>query len=705
MKGKSKFAGRARLYAPSILAIFVFIAVIVAEYLIVQSMIKESREEETQLYHGAISQIIDNIDRYELETASSIYPDSLGLLAFMKPVGFDNSFVQIIHDSVGYRELMRLKLAGGIFPDLHDLENTIIETSVGKTDNNELVLMMTQESTNQTNKKLEKIAVGLIIALIAMIIITLVPGALLIESLGRRSSMMNALAPDSSESDFDFLHEGILNSSSVSFLIASTDGSLLSANSSCVELLEIGGNLQGLSIASITALPSEIRKKKSSTFLVHSHRSITIQSMDGSTRECSMEVHPYRRDDSVIAVLFLFVPSEIDEFIPVSDIASSDQILTSMYSRTKSHLVKSLIHDMNNYIFGIMGAASIEAETAVPSEKKKPFKIILESAEKLAALCTDLQTTLSGTNNKKLRDLSSEMVLIVEVLRNVLPERVEVEVVGNSTSLIKADRELLREFFYGLVLNSTAIMNGEGRIRIDISERIPRSGNSFDAIAPGEKVCLRYSDGFIMPVALRDVLSNCNYSVSDVERQYGATIGNAYKALSKLTGSIVFERGSGETVLCLLLDGYEQLKPESDTDSRSPGNSHTPGLSVLIADEVEIVLNSMSEYLELNKISVTRAHNGDQAMQLLRSEDFDAAVLDLNMPGVPTPGIVRFCQTSKPEMAVIVTSGFEASQEVQDLIVAPSTEYLHKPHKPDVLIDMIYSLISKSKEGSTNADY
>ena len=97
MKGNSKFTGRARLYAPSILAIFVFIAVLVAEYLIVQSLIQESREDEIQMYHGTISQIIDNIDRYELETASSIYLDSPGLLAFMKPSVFNNSFSQHLH--------------------------------------------------------------------------------------------------------------------------------------------------------------------------------------------------------------------------------------------------------------------------------------------------------------------------------------------------------------------------------------------------------------------------------------------------------------------------------------------------------------------------------------------------------------------------------------------------------------------------------
>jgi CheY-like chemotaxis protein len=286
------------------------------------------------------------------------------------------------------------------------------------------------------------------------------------------------------------------------------------------------------------------------------------------------------------------------------------------------------------------------------------------------------------------------------VLRKILPERVEIQVTGSCISWIEADIELMREFFYGLALNSTAIMNGEGRIRVDVSNRIPVSGNTVDTVSPGRKVCIRYSDGFIMPVALRDILSNRSYSVSDVERQYGATVGSVYKALNQLDGSVVFERGSGETILCLLLDGYEIDENKEDIHTRIIRNPDAPGLSVLVADDVEIVLRSVSDYLEKNGMTVTKASDGDRAMELLKHRSFDAAVLDLNMPGVPTTGIVRYCQTSKPGMAVVITSGFDIPHGVKDLIVVPSTGYLHKPHKPETLMEMIYMLIQRLEEGS-----
>ncbi len=642
--------------------------------------------------------IIYNIDRYEIETGNSIFNDNQGMPAIVSSIGMNNSFIQIIPDSIDYPAFLQTKLAEGLSLTPMEYGNTIIETSVGKTQNGEIVLLEAHEHLNPVIKDLEKIASGLLIVLFAMIIIALVPGSILIESLARRSTMMNSLAPASTTGSNDILRAGLESSSGVAFLITSPAGIIVSTCSSCLELLGIEKLSEGLSFASLTALPAEVRKKEPSSFQRFSRRNITVQSMNGSRKDCLMEIHPFYKEEKIVSVLFLFIPGVTDEFRQIADSGASSETRENVSSRAKMHLVKSLIHDMNNHLSGIIGVASIEIETSASDGVRSPFSAVLDSAEKLTSLCNDLRTTVTGDNDRRLRDVSLEMGLIAEVLRKILPGRVEIEISGSCNAGIKADRELLREFFYGLALNSTAMMNGEGRIRIDVSEKIPMPGNGVQAISPGNKVCIRYSDGFIMPVALRDILSNRNYSVFDIERQFGATIGSGYKALNSLAGSIVFERGSGETILCLLLDGFEQTKEKEVSSRQLTRAIDAPGLSILVADEFDIVLSSISEYLERGGMTVARAKDGNRVMELLKSNSFDAAVLDLNMPGAPTPGIVRYCQTSRPDMAVVITTGFDAPQGVRDLIVHPSTEYLHKPHKPEALVGMIYSLISRLKE-------
>jgi len=698
--GGAELPGKFKLYVPYILSFIVFSAVLGAEYLIVQTLIGQYEQRETRRYNETLSLIIDYIDRYETETGNSVFLDTAALDFILESTGFESLTVQIIPDSTVYDAYSRPGANHEHLPAYNDIENTVIETSTGKTDNGEVVILEIHEYKNTLIKILENAKISLIIISLTMIIFAIIPGSLIIDSLTRRSRMVNSLAPAASDGIGDVVSAGFENSKAVAFLIVSPEGIVISASDSCRKLLETGRDPSGMSLSSLVALPGEIRKQKPSLSGNISEKVIVITSMDGSVKDSILEIHPFGREGELQAVMYLFVTDFGNGEAGNTEIASANADRSRVSSRAKNHLVQALVHDMNNHLSGIIGISSVELGRLDSRTSADSFKAVLDSAEILTSLCNDLQSTVEGGDDARLRDPSWEMGLIAEVLRQILPGRVEVEVTGTCSSGINAGRELLRELFYSLALNSTGMMNGEGRIRIEVSEKIPFSGNSVDRISPDSKVCIRYSDGFIMPVVQRDVLSNRKYSQSDIERQYGSNIGKAYKALNDLSGSVVFERGSGETVLCLLLNGFET----ADTGERAAKpfirDEDVRGLSVLVADEVEIVLHSTSEYLEHRGMTTRRARNGDQVMDLLRKNHFDAAVLDLNMSGAPTPGIVRFCQTSRPDMAIVISTGFNATQVVRELIKFPSTDYLHKPHRPEILVDLIYSILRRLKEES-----
>lgn len=700
MSRTGDFNGKARLYTPFILAFLVFFVVLGAEYVMVGNLIDDCIIQEANRYHGLLSQIMDGTGRYEAEADSSITNDSLEISILSHALGLNNYFVQIMHEPEEYTAYLQHRSTHGLSLLPMAYNSAIIETSIGKTEIGETIVLEVHDYQNEIIKNLEIIATGLLLSAFVMLILAIVPGALLIESLARRSKMMNSLAPALSTNSNDVLRAGLANSTGAAFIIASPHGAIIAASDSCVKLLEIGDGLKGLSMGSIISLPDEVRRMKPSDYHGIHKEVITIYGMSGSAKDCLLEVHPFKSGGKTVSVLFLFVTSSLSYEAGDTEPSAMDISADNVNNRAKIHLVKSLIHNMNNHLSGIIGLIAIELDRSSIPATTKSLEAVLESVEKVTGICNDLQNTVVGGSERRLRDVFHEINLIVEVLRKILPGRVEIEVTGTCNKCIRAGRELLREFYYGLALNSVEMMNGEGRIRIDVSERIPLSGNVIEIIPPGNKICIRYSDGYIMPVALRDVLSNRNYSLADVERQYGSSIGNAYKALTDLTGTIVFERGSGETILCILIDGFDKEKAVSITPGQLKGQKDSKGLTILVADAVEIVLHSTSEYLEQSGMNITRARDGDRVMELLKNNSFDAVVLDLNMPGAPTQGIVRFCQTSRPDMAIVIASGFSAPHGIAELINSPSTAYLHKPHRPKVLMDLIHSLRRRLKEGS-----
>jgi CheY-like chemotaxis protein len=700
LNGQGGKRGKAKLYVPYMFAFIVFSAVIGAEYLIVQTLIGQCEQRETDKYHGTLSLIIDYINRYEFETGKSILLETASIEFILESTGIESLEAQIIPDSAGYNQFISSGSADAPVPASGEFENTIIETSKGKTANGEIVILEVHEYKDTQIKILENTSKSLIIIAITMIIFSMIPGSLIIDSLTRRSSMMSFLAPVSSRSSSDVINAGIENSKALAFLIVSPEGSVISASRECLKLLEIGTTSAGMSLSSLVALPSEVRKIKPSLVGNTAAKIISIKSMNGSGKDCVMEIHPFYREGSLQAVLYLFIPGMNTEEIISTDTGGVNTDRNRDSSRAKNHLLQSLVHDMNNHLCGIIGIASVELGRLDSPVVRGSFKAVLDSAEIVTSLCNELKDTVSGSDDSKLRDPSREIGLIADVLRRILPDRVDIEVTGACNTWINTGRELLRELFYSLALNSTGMMNGEGRIRIDVSDKMPLAGSTIETISPDSKVCIRYSDGFIMPVVLRDILSNRKYSLPDIERQYGSNIGKAYKALNDLSVSVVFERGSGETVLCLLINGIETTDTKDKATKLFTRDEDIRGFSVLVADEVEIVLHSTSEYLEHRGMVTTRAKDGDQVMELLRKNHYDAAVLDMNMSGVSTPRIVRFCQTSRPDMAIVISTGFDATQVVRDLIKFPSTDYLHKPHRPEVLVDMIHSIRRRLKEGS-----
>ena len=56
-------------------------------------------------------------------------------------------------------------------------------------------------------------------------------------------------------------------------------------------------------------------------------------------------------------------------------------------------------------------------------------------------------------------------------------------------------------------------------------------------------------------------------------------------------------------------------------------------MRILIAEDEAAIARALKVMLEKNKSSVDMVHNGNDALDYIRSADYDALVLDIMMPG------------------------------------------------------------------------
>lgn len=109
-------------------------------------------------------------------------------------------------------------------------------------------------------------------------------------------------------------------------------------------------------------------------------------------------------------------------------------------------------------------------------------------------------------------------------------------------------------------------------------------------------------------------------------------------------------------------------------------------MRVLIADDEPNIRNSVAEYFKLEGIESRTVENGEAARRVLAEEAFDAAVLDLRMPGIDGLAVLEWTRAEGPSLPVVMIS---AHGEVRDAVRAMklgAADYLVKPFDPDELL-------------------
>jgi CheY-like chemotaxis protein len=101
-------------------------------------------------------------------------------------------------------------------------------------------------------------------------------------------------------------------------------------------------------------------------------------------------------------------------------------------------------------------------------------------------------------------------------------------------------------------------------------------------------------------------------------------------------------------------------------------------IKVLVVDDNEEVLKTITTYLEQKNYSVTSVSNGLDALKLCESEkgNFDLLITDLVMPSISGVAVISIVKERYPELPIIAITGKEIiiSLSAKDLICSGITD-------------------------------
>jgi len=114
-------------------------------------------------------------------------------------------------------------------------------------------------------------------------------------------------------------------------------------------------------------------------------------------------------------------------------------------------------------------------------------------------------------------------------------------------------------------------------------------------------------------------------------------------------------------------------------------------IRVLLADDHPLVREGLKQLLSATAdVRVEgEAANGDEALALIKANDFDIAVVDLSMPGLSGIELVKRLKLEKPRLRVLVLSMHGEQQYAARALRAGASGYLTKDSAVEQLVNAI----------------
>jgi DNA-binding response OmpR family regulator len=118
------------------------------------------------------------------------------------------------------------------------------------------------------------------------------------------------------------------------------------------------------------------------------------------------------------------------------------------------------------------------------------------------------------------------------------------------------------------------------------------------------------------------------------------------------------------------------------------------GSRILLAEDDPVINKHLTQALKKGGFEVDSARDGGEALELFQRNDYQLLITDINMPRMDGNGLTQSVRQLRPQLPVLLMSGF--SEEVSALanIGPENTSFLQKPFAIAKLMATIAELLN-----------
>jgi signal transduction histidine kinase/ActR/RegA family two-component response regulator len=384
----------------------------------------------------------------------------------------------------------------------------------------------------------------------------------------------------------------------------------------------------------------------------------------------------------------------------------------SRVMRSKDDFLSAMSHELRTPLNAILGLSESLAEGVYGDMNVKQVKsinTIAESGHHLLALINDLldiakigagkmELELTNTHVEDVCQASLRLVLELAQKKNL---KLALSM-DNKSVMLTADERRLKQILVNLLSNAIKFTPEGGSVTLATTCDVESESLMFSVRDTGIGIAAEDLSRLFSPFTQLD---------SKLSRQYAGT-GLGLTLVLRLVemhgGSVTVEseigKGSCFTIRipCKGLDTLIPHNPSgtttlSEITSIQELPSNTP--LILVADDNEINLMTVTDYLRANKLRVIQARDGLEAVKMVREHAPSLVLMDIQMPLMDGLDAIAHLRTDDKHtaMPIIALTSRAMVGDRERCMAVGANDYLSKPVNMKQLVKTIHTHLPKNE--------
>jgi PAS domain S-box-containing protein len=373
------------------------------------------------------------------------------------------------------------------------------------------------------------------------------------------------------------------------------------------------------------------------------------------------------------------------------------QFLRAQRLESLGTLASGIAHDLNNVLTPIVGAAQLLQVTlpTLDDRNRRLLTMLVESSLRGSSLVKQILTFARGVDGQRtVFKLQHILVETIDIARQTFPKSIEIslDLPVEDLQMVCVDATQIHQVFMNLFLNARDALPHGGSITATVTNLVIDDTNveMHVNVRSGSYVVITIADtGVGIDSKEIDLIFDAFFTTKEMGTGLGlSTVLGIIKAHD---GDLHVDSEVGRGT-CFTIYLPAVTNSEEKQLVEQPELFDGKGQLVLVVDDEFSIREMIKDSLETYNYRAILASDGVEAIALYEREWENIAVvlLDMMMPNLHTPYIIRALQRINPAVKVVAMSGTSANESIVDRYAIGA--FLTKPFMTTEMLDILANL-------------